>query len=207
MRHLRIPSRLRDNENRRNISSGEGRSAGCRNQSPRLTTFRFPLFSPIAIQFLDPPNSVRRQLRHKRRPPTRENCLNASPIFNQNRRPHLRILIVLRKEKHAAFVFADGPHAKRVFQNAPVRSDRNPGSLTAGRQPHVIGLVEFEMFIVNPNRESFFPQCFRQLLASQVSVEKEDIDFRLLGRTGLPLQFETPSTRSPPRYFRFPLRC
>ena len=168
--------------------------------------FRFPLLSSIPIQFLNPPNSIRRQVRHKRRRPTRKHCLNASPILNQNRCPHLRILIILWKKEHSALVFADGPHAQRVFQNPPVGSNRNPRSLAAGRQPHIIRLVGSKMFVVNPDRESFFSQCFCQLLASQVPVEKEDIDFRLLGRTGLLLQFAAPSTRSPLRGFRFLLR-
>jgi len=42
--------------------------------------------------------------------------------------------------------------------------------LAAGRQPYIIGLVGFEMLIVNPNYEAFFPQRFGQLLTSQVSI-------------------------------------
>ena len=97
-------------------------------------------------------------------------------------------------------------HTKWIFQNAPIGSDRNPGPLAAGREPYLIGFVGFEMLIVNPNRESFFPQRFGQLLTSQISIEKEDIDFRLLGRSELLLQFEVPSTRSPQLCFRLPLR-
>lgn len=177
---------------------------GTTHRSPsRSIAFGRLLLSPIAIQFHNSPNPIRRQLRHKRRRPTGENCLNSSPVLNQNRRPHLRILIILWKKKHPAFVFADSPHTERVFQNPPVGSDRNPRSLAAGRQPHIVRLSWFEMLVVNPNRESFFSQRFCQLLASQISVEKEDVDFRLLGRTGWPLQFAAPSTRSPPRCSRF----
>lgn len=97
-------------------------------------------------------------------------------------------------------------HTKGIFQDTPVGSDRNPRSLATGREPHIIGLVGFKMLIVNPNHESCFPQSFSQLLTSQVSIEKEDINFTLLERNELLLQFEIPSTRSPQRYFRFLLR-
>ncbi len=83
-----------------------------------------------------------------------------SPILNNDSSPHLRILIVLWEEEHPSPVLPNCLHAYWVLQDAPIKRDCNPGSLAAGRQPNIISLVGLEMLIVNPNHESFFPQCF-----------------------------------------------
>ena len=128
------------------------------------------------------------------------------PILNNDSSPHLWILILLWEEEYSPFVPTDRLHTYGVLQDAPVKGDCNPGSLAAGREPNIISLVGLEMLIVNPNRQSFLPQRFSQLLTSQISIEKEDVDFRLLGRSELLLQFEAPSTRSRQLCFRSLLR-
>lgn len=128
------------------------------------------------------------------------------PILNNDSSPHLWILILLWEEEDSPSVLTDRVHTYGVLQDAPVKGDCNPGSLAAGREPNIISLVGLEMLIVNPNRQSFFPQRLSQLFTSQISIAKEDIDFRLLGRSELLLQFEVPSTRSPQLCFRPLLR-